>query len=146
MFDSVLNTHLEFTTQQKLCKRINFRKSSTIHSSAQKMKFSIKDLVTFIAEILNGKLYFLRSASYIRVKRSQGISSKIFKTKWIFIFISTYIYPHTHSILGIFDDLHPYGSMHPLKEPSGDNLRYKNPSGWLCFHVPTQILLKRAVW
>ena len=31
--------------------------------SAQKMKFSIKDLVTFTGEILNRKLYFLCSDS-----------------------------------------------------------------------------------
>ena len=81
---------LEFTGQQILWKRINFRKFSAIHCSAQKMKFFIKDLATFIEEILNGKLYFLRSA-----RKLQGISSKILKTKWMFIFTFTFIYPHT---------------------------------------------------
>ena len=36
--------------------------------TAQKMKFSIKDLVTFTEEILNRKLYFLCSEWYITVK------------------------------------------------------------------------------
>ena len=36
--------------------------------AAQKMKFSIKDLVTFTEEILNRKLYFLCSEWYITVK------------------------------------------------------------------------------
>ena len=46
--------------------------------SAQKMKFSIKDLVTFTEEILNGKLHFLyrgniaiyKKKSYQKIQKS----------------------------------------------------------------------------
>ena len=34
--------------------------------TAQKIKFSIKDLVTFTEEILNGKLHFLCSENYLK--------------------------------------------------------------------------------
>ena len=36
-------------------------KNISLGCTAQKMKFLIKDLVTFMEEILNGKLHFLRS-------------------------------------------------------------------------------------
>ena len=39
----------------------HLRPCQTSTMDAQKMKFSIKDLVTFTEEILNGKLYFLCS-------------------------------------------------------------------------------------
>ena len=38
-------------------------------TTAQKMKFSIKDLVTFIEEILNGKLHFLYSGDIQNKRR-----------------------------------------------------------------------------
>ena len=39
---------------------------------AQKMKFSVKDLVTFTEENLNGKLHFLRSVSSV-----QGLKKEV---------------------------------------------------------------------
>ena len=43
-----------------------------IYVTAQKMKFSVKDLVTFTEENLNGKLHFLRSVSSV-----QGLKKEV---------------------------------------------------------------------
>ena len=37
-----------------------------VTDTAQKMKFSIQELVTFAEEILNGKLHFLSNADYLQ--------------------------------------------------------------------------------
>ena len=60
----VCNTHIEAPlpgsrTYLKICKII-----IRLLSLHKKMKFSIKDLVTFTEEILNGKLHFLCSVFF----------------------------------------------------------------------------------
>ena len=55
--------------------------------TAQNMKFSIKDLLTFIEKILNGKLHFQCSAServhtYAVAKNTKGFYNGVSKTDW----------------------------------------------------------------
>ena len=42
------------------------------------MKFSIKDLVTFIEEILNGEIHFLWSVYFVDAQTNSAISRSVY--------------------------------------------------------------------